>query len=53
VVYLISWLYRGGPEPDPFLAGDATCNDDVDIDDVVFLINYLFKEGDPPQCRIP
>jgi hypothetical protein len=50
VVYLISWLYRGGPEPDPYIAGDATCNDEVDVDDVVYLISYLFRNGPPPGC---
>lgn len=50
VVYLISYLYRGGPAPYPLAAGDATCNGLVNLGDVVFLINYLFKSGPPPSC---
>jgi hypothetical protein len=30
--------------------GDANCNDFVDIDDVVHLINYIFAGGPPPGC---
>jgi outer membrane protein assembly factor BamB len=49
VVYLINYLFRGGPAPLPELcAGD--CNDDgtVDLGDVVLLINYLFRGGSAP-----
>ena len=31
-----------------FLRGDATADGVVDVGDVVFLINYLFKDGLPP-----
>ena len=50
LVYLINYLYRGGPPPDPLAAGDANCDGKVDVGDVVYLINYLFKGG-PPPCE--
>ncbi|HEX7401583.1 MAG TPA: LamG-like jellyroll fold domain-containing protein [candidate division Zixibacteria bacterium] len=50
VVYVINYLFKGGPEPDPVAAGDATCDGVVDVGDVVYLINYLFKGGPPPSC---
>ncbi|MGB8658576.1 MAG: FG-GAP-like repeat-containing protein [Candidatus Zixiibacteriota bacterium] len=50
VVYLVNYLFRGGPAPNPLQAGDATCNGIVDAGDVVFLINYLFKGGTAPSC---
>jgi PKD repeat protein len=50
VVYLVSYLYRNGPAPNPLPAGDATCNGIVDAGDVVFLVNYLFKGGPAPSC---
>ncbi len=50
VVYLINYLFKGGPDPNPLQAGDATCDGNVDVGDVVYLINYLFKSGPPPSC---
>jgi hypothetical protein len=53
VVYLVSYLYRGGPEPDPPEAGDANCDDIANVGDVVFLVSYLYKGGLPPACPGP
>ncbi len=50
VVYLVNYLYKGGPTPDPLESGDANCDTKVDVGDVVFVINYLFKGGLQPGC---
>jgi hypothetical protein len=50
VVYLITYLYKNGPAPDPLASGDVTCNGVVDLGDVVYLISYLYKGGPPPSC---
>ena len=50
VVYLINYLYKGAPPPNPLEVGNCNCDGVVDLGDVVFLINYLFKEGPPPDC---
>ncbi len=50
VVYLISYIYREGPAPDPLEVGDVNCDGVVDLGDVVYLINYLYREGPPPKC---
>ena len=50
VVYLISYLYKGGPAPVPLQAGDINCNGMVNLGDVVYLITYLYKSGPPPPC---
>ena len=50
VVYLINYLYKNGPAPNPVLIGDANCDGIVDVGDVVYLINYLFKNGPEPCC---
>jgi hypothetical protein len=51
VVYLINYLFKGGPAPIPApIVGDANCDSKVSVSDVVYLINYLFKGGPPPSC---
>jgi len=50
VLYLINYLYKGGPAPDPLEAGDASCDGVVDLEDVLYLINYLYKSGPVPSC---
>ncbi|MGB2803941.1 MAG: FG-GAP-like repeat-containing protein [Candidatus Zixiibacteriota bacterium] len=48
VVFLVNYLYRGGPAPDPVAAGDVNCDGVVDVGDVVYLVNYLYRGGSPP-----
>ncbi|MBU1318219.1 MAG: right-handed parallel beta-helix repeat-containing protein [candidate division Zixibacteria bacterium] len=48
VVYLIFYIFLGGPAPDPLEAGDADCSGAIDIDDVVHLISYIFSGGPAP-----
>jgi len=51
VVYLINYLYHGGPPPpDPWTADLNDCDGEIDIGDVVYLINYLYHGGPPPAC---
>jgi hypothetical protein len=49
VVFLINYLYKNGPVPDPPAAGDANSDGQTELGDVVYLLNYLFKGGPPPQ----
>jgi len=48
VVYLVNYLFKGGPRPISIQAADVNCDGRVTISDVVYLINYLFKSGPPP-----
>ncbi len=50
VVYLINYLFIGGPAPSPLEAGDVDCNGELNAADVIFLINYLFIGGPAPGC---
>jgi len=50
VVFLINYLFKGGPGPDPLESGDLNCDGKVSVSDIVYLINYLFKGGPPPGC---
>ncbi len=48
VIFLINYLFKGGPPPDPVYLGDVNCDDKTTVSDVVYLINYLFKGGPAP-----
>jgi hypothetical protein len=50
VVYLINYLFKAGPAPDPVQAGDANCDSEITVSDVIYLVNYLFKGGQSPGC---
>ena len=50
VVYLINYIFGGGPVPEPMSSGDADCSGTVDVADVVFLIAYIFSGGPAPEC---
>ena len=50
ITYLISYLYKGGPAPDPIESGDADGNDVINILDITYLISYLYKGGPAPIC---
>ncbi len=47
-VYLINFVFNGGPTPDPLLAGDADCSSTITISDAVYLINFIFNGGPTP-----
>jgi hypothetical protein len=49
-VALISYIFKGGPPPEPLEAGDANCDDSISIGDAVHLIEFIFKGGPPPGC---
>jgi hypothetical protein len=50
VVYLVAYIFSGGPAPTPnsIGSGDADCNDEIDIDDVVYLVAFIFSGGPSP-----
>jgi hypothetical protein len=49
VVYLINYMFKGGPEPWLFMC-DANSSGVASVSDVVYLIGYLFKGAPPPKC---
>jgi hypothetical protein len=48
IVFLINYLFKSGPAPDPLELGDVNCDEVVNSADVVYMINYLFKGGPAP-----
>jgi len=50
VLYIVSYLYKGGPAPFPLEVGDADCDGDIDLGDLLYLVSYLYKGGPAPGC---
>ncbi len=49
-VYIIAYIFSGGPPPDPEAAGDVNDDGSLNVSDAIYLINFIFKEGPPPVC---
>jgi hypothetical protein len=49
-VFVINYVFKGGPAPAVPDAADANCDGNVDVGDAVYLINYVFSGGPPPCC---
>ena len=49
-VYLINYIFAGGPAPAQLCLGDADGNSIITISDAVYLINYIFAGGPAPFC---
>ncbi|MBK7092245.1 MAG: choice-of-anchor B family protein [bacterium] len=53
VVYLITFIFGGGPAPSPIDIGDVNCDAQVTVSDVVYIINYIFSGGSVPCALCP
>jgi hypothetical protein len=47
-VFMITYIFSGGPAPNPLWAGDPNCDGAANISDAVYLIAYIFAGGSPP-----
>jgi hypothetical protein len=62
-VYLITYIFGGGPEPTPYYlcSGDVDCNCITNVSDVVYMLTWIFGGGPAPcscqdwvsSCGIP
>ncbi|MEE9441934.1 MAG: M6 family metalloprotease domain-containing protein [candidate division Zixibacteria bacterium] len=48
-VFVINFVFKGGPTPIPLEGGDANCDGNTDVGDAVYVINHVFKDG-PAAC---
>jgi hypothetical protein len=53
LVWIINYVFTGGPPSDPDLAADASCNGRVNIGDAGYLMDYIFLGGDQPCANCP
>lgn len=50
LVYLVDYMFTGGPAPVSEMAGDVDGSGQLDISDLVYLVDYLFTGGPPPPA---
>jgi hypothetical protein len=48
-VYLIDYVFKGGPDPIPVIeSGDANCSGSINVADAVTIVDYIFHDGPEP-----
>lgn len=50
LVFLVDYVFKGGPPPEILESGDVNCSSDINVADLTFLVDYLFKGGSAPDC---
>jgi|GEM_PF-3221085 len=53
VVYLINYIFLGGPAPIDARGGNVNCDHGLNIADVVYMVNYIFAHGPAPCAGCP
>src|SRR5574341_59946 len=49
IVYLVNFVFKGGPAPNPPCRGDENASGgSANLSDIVYLVNYVFKGGPAP-----
>ena len=52
-VYMLNFIFQGGPSPRPLISGDPNCDGTMNIGDAVYLLNRVFKSGPAPCASCP
>jgi len=50
MIFLVNYLYKGGPAPDPIESADVNSDGSIDFIDLIHLRDYIYMEGNPPSC---
>ena len=49
IIYLVNYVFKGGPAPNPSCRGDANASgSNPNLPDIIYLVNYVFKGGPKP-----
>ncbi len=52
-VFIVNFIFGGGPAPVPLEAADADCSGAVSISDAVHIVNFIFGGGPAPCAGCP
>ncbi len=50
-IFIINYVFKGGPPPVSFWAADPNGDGIVNVADAVYLVEYIFKGGPAPVCE--
>jgi parallel beta-helix repeat protein len=50
IIYLVNYVFKGGPAPNPLWTADVNNNGAITSADIIYLVNYVFKGGPAPVC---
>ncbi|MCK4462580.1 MAG: hypothetical protein KAW46_12295, partial [candidate division Zixibacteria bacterium] len=50
LVYLVDYMFSGGPPPPVEAAANVDGVNGIDIADLVYLVDFMFNEGPAPTC---
>ena len=50
LTYMVDYIFRGGPTPDPLISGDVNCDAKANILDLTYMVDYIFRGGPSPCC---
>ncbi len=51
ITFVISYIYRQGPAPEPVASANVDGSGGISILDVSYMINYIYKDGPPYNCQ--
>ncbi len=47
-IFMVNYVFNGGPAPDPIEKGDVNCDNDTNIGDAIYMVNYIYNGGSAP-----
>ncbi len=47
-VWIVNYIFIGGPAPVPLLSGEVNCDGSVNVSDAIWIANYVFIGGNDP-----
>jgi len=50
LVYLVDYMFNGGPPPVNMDAANVDGLNGINIADLIYLVDYMFNQGPPPVC---
>ncbi len=53
IIYLVNYIFKGGPSPVIRFSGDVNANCQTNLSDLIYLVNYVFKGGPLPESCPP
>ena len=50
LTFMVDFIFRGGPAPNPLTSGDVNCDENTNILDLTYMVDFIFRGGSTPCC---